>query len=230
MIEGVVYPGKAKDVASRSDVSLGRIGMFSQRTGWVIGLGFALCWSSAVMAQQSLTAEQIVNSLQDKASAPTSPLSADEILHRIDNLIVAPMGLSSYGDEQATGRAEIAPLVAAWPNVNIEIYFNYNSAVINQQSVPSLLALGQALIDQRLRNHRFIVAGHTDGVGSRAYNLKLSQERAEAVRHFLIQRFPLSPEALTAFGFGKEQLRDPANPDAAINRRVQVINMGPSGT
>jgi outer membrane protein OmpA-like peptidoglycan-associated protein len=182
------------------------------------------------MAQQSLTAEQIVNSLQDNASAAPSRLSADEILRRINNLvIVASAGIMSNGDEEAAGRAEIAPLVAEWPNVNIEIYFDYNSAVIKQESMPSLLALGQALVDQRLRNHRFIVGGHTDGVGSRAYNLKLSQERAEAVRYFLVQRFPLSPEALTAFGFGKESLRDPANPEAAINRRVQVINMGPSG-
>jgi outer membrane protein OmpA-like peptidoglycan-associated protein len=178
---------------------------------------------SLARSQQSLTTEQIINSLQAKAPAANS-LSADEILNRVKSLIVVePNGISS------SKVAEIAPIMADLPSVSMEIYFDYNSTDIGPQSMPSLLALGKALIDPGFQKDKFIVGGHTDGVGSDAYNLRLSQARAEAVRHFLIQRFPIAPEALTALGFGKTVLKNPANPDAGINRRVQVINLGPSG-
>jgi outer membrane protein OmpA-like peptidoglycan-associated protein len=178
-----------------------------------------------VKAQQSLTTEQIINSLQAKAASPPSQLTADEIVSRIKNLILSePNGIPS------PKVAEIAPIVADLPSVSMEIYFDYNSAEISPQSMPSLLALGKALIDPGFQKDKFIVGGHTDGVGSDIYNLKLSQARAEAVRHFLVQRFPIAPEALTALGFGKTMLRDATNPDAAINRRVQVINLGASGS
>jgi outer membrane protein OmpA-like peptidoglycan-associated protein len=131
---------------------------------------------------------------------------------------VQPNGIPS------TRVAEIAPIVADLPSVSMEIYFDFNSADISSESTPSLLELGKALMDPGFKKDRFIVGGHTDGVGSDTYNLKLSQARAEAVRRFLVQRFPISPETLTALGFGKTMLRDPADPDAAVNRRVQVIN------
>jgi Outer membrane protein and related peptidoglycan-associated (lipo)proteins len=67
------------------------------------------------------------------------------------------------------------------------------------------------------------VAGHTDGIGSAAYNLKLSQKRANAVRSFLISK-GISADRLTAKGYGKsEPLVSPerTNKDRAINRRVE---------
>ncbi len=48
------------------------------------------------------------------------------------------------------------------------------------------------------------IAGHTDGVGSAAANLKLSQKRAEAVREYLISR-GAKPEQLQARGYGKTE-------------------------
>jgi outer membrane protein OmpA-like peptidoglycan-associated protein len=70
------------------------------------------------------------------------------------------------------------------------------------------------------------VIGNTDAVGSREYNLKLSQERADAVRLALINPLGIDPARLDAVGLGEEELLDPAHPDAAENRRVQIINVG----
>ncbi|MDH4320896.1 MAG: OmpA family protein [Desulfobulbaceae bacterium] len=47
------------------------------------------------------------------------------------------------------------------------------------------------------------IEGHTDKEGTAAYNLKLSQRRAEAVRHYLIDTFKIAPERLTARGYGE---------------------------
>jgi outer membrane protein OmpA-like peptidoglycan-associated protein len=199
--------------------------MAGRCAAWAVVVGLSVGWQGAVDAQEhSLTTDEIINSLQAKAPSAHS-LSADEILSQIKNLIVAePNGIPS------PKVAEIAPIIADLPSVSMEIYFDFNSADLSSESTPSLMALGKALMDPGFQKDRFIVGGHTDGIGSDMYNLKLSQARAEAVRHFLVQKFPISPEVLTALGFGKTMLRDPANPDAAVNRRVQVINLGASGS
>jgi flagellar motor protein MotB len=41
----------------------------------------------------------------------------------------------------------------------------------------------------------------------------------------LIENFHIDPKQLVAVGFGEEKLKNPENPLAAENRRVQVVNM-----
>ncbi len=52
------------------------------------------------------------------------------------------------------------------------------------------------------------IEGHTDKEGTAAYNLKLSQRRAEAVRQYLIDNFKIAPERLTARGYGESRPLD----------------------
>jgi hypothetical protein len=54
----------------------------------------------------------------------------------------------------------------------------------------------------------------------------LSERRAEAVKLFLAQQFKLSPDNMLALGFGRSQLKNAAEPLAAENRRVQIVNTG----
>jgi len=68
--------------------------------------------------------------------------------------------------------------------------------------------------------------GHTDAKGTRDYNLKLSQQRADAIREALINPFGIKPARIEAVGLGEEQLLNRSNPEAAENRRVQLINIG----
>jgi outer membrane protein OmpA-like peptidoglycan-associated protein len=110
------------------------------------------------------------------------------------------------------------------PTADLEIFFPFNGSAITPDAVATLRLLGEALSDPRFRTSRFIIAGHTDGRGGVAYNRALSQARADAVRRWLIATYKLEPRNLTARGFGKSQLKNPANPLADENRRVQVIN------
>jgi len=110
------------------------------------------------------------------------------------------------------------------PNVDIEVWFAYDSSEIAPATAESLMTLGRALVDPRLAGQRFVIAGHTDARGTRAYNTALSDRRAQAVRQFLIEHFKIVPDNLVARGFGESQLKTPRNPRGAENRRVQVIN------
>jgi len=111
------------------------------------------------------------------------------------------------------------------PAVDMEIYFDYNSARLNQRSIPTLQELGQALSDNKLKDETFMIAGHTDAVGSNQYNQSLSEQRAESVRKYLVDKFNIDISKLIAIGYGEEQLKLPAAPNDGQNRRVQVVNM-----
>jgi len=47
--------------------------------------------------------------------------------------------------------------------------------------------------------------GHTDWIGSDAYNKTLSQERADAVKHYMVQKGGIDPNRLKAIGYGEER-------------------------
>jgi outer membrane protein OmpA-like peptidoglycan-associated protein len=91
--------------------------------------------------------------------------------------------------------------------------------------MPQVTALGKALTSDELKGATFVVAGHTDAKGGDSYNQGLSERRAEAVRRFLKDKYGIDSANLVAVGHGKTQLKDSANPLAAENRRVQIINL-----
>ncbi|HKE94006.1 MAG TPA: OmpA family protein, partial [Povalibacter sp.] len=97
--------------------------------------------------------------------------------------------------------------------------FETNSANLMESSRPVLEAVAADLkAHPRLKVE---LEGHTDSVGAAAYNLNLSQRRADAVREFLIAQ-GVSPSQLTAMGYG--ETRPIATNDTpggrAGNRRV----------
>ncbi len=110
-------------------------------------------------------------------------------------------------------------------SVNLYVNFAYNSADLTSDARITLDRLGTALRDPRLAAFSFLIAGHTDAKGGVEFNQKLSERRAEAVSHYLVTQFGIAPARLSAKGYGKSQLLDPANPEDGVNRRVQVINV-----
>jgi outer membrane protein OmpA-like peptidoglycan-associated protein len=154
------------------------------------------------------------------ASASEAPVGAP-IEPRLDNLFVAPPGQIS-----TTQRNEVAAIAQSRPTIDLTIYFDFNSSEISPQAIPTLVELGKALSSDALKGTRFLLAGHTDAKGSNAYNLRLSQRRAETIRRFLAAQFKVEEQRLLAIGYGEEQPKNTANPNADENRRVQVVNFG----
>jgi outer membrane protein OmpA-like peptidoglycan-associated protein len=74
---------------------------------------------------------------------------------------------------------------------------------------------------------RIAVEGYTDSVGSDEYNLRLSENRANAVREFLIIE-SLAPESISAQGFGKTNpvADNSTSAGRQMNRRVQLVVSG----
>jgi len=186
----------------------------------------ALCCNS--LHAQSLE-DKIGSALQTKQpltrslSAVPNPKAAAE-KQVVDRLRVRSISVEPAQAPTAEERAQIADIARDKPAIDLEILFEYNSAEISPKAVPALVALGNALSRQDLKGSVFFINGHTDAAGSADYNQALSQRRAASVRRMLIEQYKLMPDTLIAVGFGKEQLKNPANPLAGENRRVQIVN------
>jgi outer membrane protein OmpA-like peptidoglycan-associated protein len=125
-------------------------------------------------------------------------------------------------------RTDVAKLIdeSKYPNVDVQILFAFDSAEILPEARPALDELGKALSDPKLASGTFLIAGHTDAKGSDAYNLGLSQRRAESVKAFLVGTYHVDGNRLSVIGFGEEQLKNKDDPLADENRRVQIVNTG----
>jgi outer membrane protein OmpA-like peptidoglycan-associated protein len=68
-----------------------------------------------------------------------------------------------------------------------------------------------------------IVEGHTDSIGSEAYNLRLSQRRATAIERYMVQKYGFSAKKITAIGYGESRpIADNGNYQGRqLNRRVE---------
>lgn len=107
-------------------------------------------------------------------------------------------------------------------SINIEVYFDFDSAALKPKAIEQLKPLGEALSSADLGSGRYLIVGHTDAKGSASYNQTLSEQRAASVRKYLVQRFLLQPDALISIGLGETQLKRPAEPNAGVNRRVEI--------
>ncbi len=70
-----------------------------------------------------------------------------------------------------------------------------------------------------------VIEGHTDNVGKEKFNLRLSTQRAENVRTYLIQKFGIAPERLSAKGFGSSlPVADNTTAEGRQqNRRIEAV-------
>lgn len=176
--------------------------------------------SSPSLAQQSVNTGQLVQELQ-AVSAKTAVVNVDELRKEVT------IDISTQNSEDVVGRDKYRDYFTSLPNFDVEIDFDFDSDRIKPASFQALGAMADALHHPVLLDDKFLIVGHTDAKGTRQYNLDLSQRRADAIRNTLITVFRVPPQRLAAFGLGEEQLRDPAHPDAAVNRRVQLLNLGP---
>ena len=109
------------------------------------------------------------------------------------------------------------------------IYFKTGKAELTTGSFPTLNKVKRIFIDNP--NIVIQIEGHTDSQGSAAYNLKLSQKRAEAVFRYLIEQLYIERSHIKAVGFGEEipVASNKSREGRAKNRRIEfrVISNSP---
>lgn len=109
--------------------------------------------------------------------------------------------------------------------IDIAVEFDYDSAKLTDNAKGLLGNLAQALLTDDLSGLRFSLGGHTDSIGSDAYNERLSLARAEAVRSFLFDQYGIALDRLDVEGFGESRPLFPDAPEDGRNRRVEVTTL-----
>lgn len=131
-------------------------------------------------------------------------------------------GLDRYSLAQVRGIAELRALA---PELNPRpITFATASSAIPPEQAARLGQLAKLMAEILADDPRalFLVEGHSDAVGSAAYNLALSDRRAESVALALTQVFGIPPENLVVQGYGERYLKIATAGDEPRNRRVAV--------
>ena len=107
--------------------------------------------------------------------------------------------------------------------IELEVHFDFDQAVVKQQYFSEIEEVAQFM--SQYPDVVVDLEGHTDSVGTDAYNLGLSDRRANAVRQVLLDRFSVQAGRVTARGFGES--RPAASNDTAAgradNRRVITV-------
>jgi outer membrane protein OmpA-like peptidoglycan-associated protein len=110
------------------------------------------------------------------------------------------------------------------PSLALAIQFEPNSSRVRPESGPVLGSLVAAMQSPELKATRFVIEGHADPRGVAAQNQRLSQERADEVRLYLVS-LGVHPARLRAVGKGASQQANAGDPGAASNRRVRVVTV-----
>ena len=137
---------------------------------------------------------------------------------------------AGQGDGNQEGIASLEDLLKLPPNVLTskktrlpsDLLFEFNSAELRESARLGLMKLA-LLMDRNPKLYCWI-EGHTDLIGGDEYNLRLSKQRAEAVKTYLVESMRMDPERIIARGFGRrEPIVKSGDAEAqAPNRRVEI--------
>jgi outer membrane protein OmpA-like peptidoglycan-associated protein len=104
--------------------------------------------------------------------------------------------------------------------------FEWGKAELLPEAIQDLQKLG--LLISRNPRATFVISGHTDHTGARETNLILSQQRADAVRDWLVANLRIDPARITTIGKADDEAFPDLGPDKSIeeqapNRRVEIV-------
>ncbi|SHJ02608.1 Outer membrane protein OmpA [Palleronia salina] len=164
-----------------------------------------------------------VTRLQQPATETTG-MTEDDLRRALANEGAFDRG---YSLSQVRNIAEVRNQVPAISLDNIT--FETGSAAIQPEQADELTALGRFIRERIEENPReiFMVEGHTDAVGNAAYNLALSDRRAESVALALTEYFDVPPENLVVQGYGERFLKVPTLEAERANRRATLRRITP---
>lgn len=124
--------------------------------------------------------------------------------------------------KQVRKKVSLDPISYDYKMILNFVYFDFNSAKLQEESFDELNRLKQFMVDNP--NTSIEIAGHTDSIGPKAYNKELSLRRAQAIVNFLIEE-GVEAGRLVAQGYGEEDplaSNDDEREGRELNRRVEM--------
>jgi OOP family OmpA-OmpF porin len=160
---------------------------------------------AALAAQREAMQKQFAD-LQQQLNGATTDSDGDGVLDRLDKCPGTPSGTKVDGSGCPLPEAKNVTIITEEDRRIVRdaidnLEFDFGKATIRERSYPSLERVARLLTD---KNFSLKLSGHTDNVGSDAANLKLSKDRAESVKAFLVAK-GANPSRIEATGYGESQ-------------------------
>jgi OOP family OmpA-OmpF porin len=104
----------------------------------------------------------------------------------------------------------------------LNVEFDFDKSTIKKGYYKDIDDLAKVMKDYPDLN--VVIEGHTDSVGTAAYNKKLSQRRADAVKKYMVEESGIDANHITAKGFGEEKpiASNDTDEGRQQNRRVEA--------
>ncbi|MCQ4347227.1 OmpA family protein [Pseudomonas stutzeri] len=151
----------------------------------------------------------------------------DGVVNKDDKCPDTPRGtpVDASGCPQPVAVAPVPepmPPAPAMVRVELDVKFDFDKDVVKEGYKADIRAVADFM--REYPQTTTVVEGHTDSVGPDAYNQRLSERRANAVRSVLVNEYGVASERVDAIGYGESRpVADNATPEGrAINRRVEA--------
>jgi peptidoglycan-associated lipoprotein len=175
--------------------------------------------------------EQRVASAAAVSQERMERVAGDSSLRGDLNLVKAD--LAALRSDLTALRTEFGAKITAMENqvkFAMPVHFGFDDAAVRPADQEALERFAQ-VANAHYRGATITIEGFADPAGSAAYNLRLSKERAEAVREYLVTK-GLDGSLLKTVGYGKSRLVKPGaqgeEPGAELNRRVTFVVEAPA--
>ena len=126
---------------------------------------------------------------------------------------------------QAQAQAQEAPKVVVVEPVTIEpsIQFAFDKSNIQSKYYNEIKKMADYMT--RYPETKAAIEGHTDNIGTGAYNMKLSQKRANSIKNYLVSKFKIDPSRIktTGYSFKKPIASNSTKEGRQKNRRATVV-------
>jgi len=213
--QGIIGAGIKFYVSDNFFVRSGVDGLYNFDRGdteWQAGLGVGFNFggggrTSVTQAAAPVTAVQEV-------PARCSDSDGDGVCDDIDRCPDTPHGMEVDADGCSV---QVVPV-----RVELDVKFDFDKAQVKPESQGDIQTLANFMREYPQTSTR--VEGHTDSVGGDAYNQKLSERRAHAVKQELVNRYGINPARVGSVGYGKTRPVADNSTDSgrALNRRVEA--------
>ncbi|MCK5808698.1 OmpA family protein [bacterium] len=159
-----------------------------------------------------------IDKFEDEDGCPDPDNDKDGVLDVDDKCPITPGVKEEKGCPK---KYKLIVVKAAKIELKQKVFFKTGKAVINAKSFKMLKEVADAVKSIKTIK-KIVVEGHTDGTGSRKYNLRLSQKRAEAVLNFLVKH-GVSRDRIEAKGYGPDKpiASNRTRAGRSKNRRVE---------
>lgn len=167
-------------------------------------------------------------SAQTPASPASNPvLKGNQVTESalVDALAIEPPEAASGAMRgfRPSGKPGAPPVKAGPGKASLLITFATNAVDLSADAQRQLDVMARALQTDTLAGFSFRVEGHADARGEAEANQRLSQQRAQSVVDYLVNKHGILSDRLNAIGRGSSEPLNKTQTDAPENRRVTFV-------